>query len=478
MNKRLLGILFCILFCWSAAAWDFWPLPMAEPDIEEDTLLYGVSVSGLASTGKYAPFLLQSNRNGNISSAPFSGNLSVLFGKEPTRPHRWYDYDFAVEYALRLDPQHFNYWFSQLYAHVRLYVVDLTAGITPYIHGPQDPELTSGGMLFSTNAHPLPRITIGIDRYTAFPGLYGFAEIKGGITHGWFVDNVYVSKSFLHHAFAGVRAGGELPVNLSYEFHHAVQWGGYSPVFGDLGNNFKAYWNAVTARSGGTMANDQINAQGNHIGWQILTADLKGSNWKVSLYWQHIFEDGPIKFMSQAMNRYDGLWGIHIVQSAWPFINGFTYEFLNTTDQSGPYHDKDGFVYGGNDSYFQNYIYPNGWNYFYRTIGTPYITSPLYNEDGTTQTQNNRVKTHFVGLRGDIYGYRYRFMASYTHNYGMYNHALHTDNTALLLELTKHFERAWGLELSLSLSADIGTQFGNSFGAMLTLSKRGILHTW
>lgn len=495
MNKQLLHIVLLLPLllgsALTAAAWDFWPLPMAQPDSARDTLSCAVSLTGIASSGRYAPFLLQSNRNGTVSAAPFSGNLTVGIQKNPTRPCRWFDYDFAAEYTLRIDPQRFNYFFNRLYAHLRLYVVDITAGVAPYLHGPQDPLLTSGGMLFSTNAHPIPRITLGIDRYTAFPGLYGFVEVRGGITHGWFADNVYVTGAYLHHAFAGARVGGELPFNLSYEFHHAAQWGGNSPVFGDLGNDFRSFLNALTAHSGGSMPNDQINAQGNHIGWQILDLDLKGSDWKASIYWQNIFEDGPVKFLSQMMNRRDGLWGIHIAQTAWPFINGFTYEFLNTTDQTGPYHDKDGFVYGGNDSYFCNYIYPNGWNYFLRTVGTPYITSPLYNNltDADTrpaadnpadrlQTLNNRVRTHFLGIRGDIYGYRYRFLAAYTRNYGTYQQPLTTDNTALLLELAKRFDRAWGLEFSLSLSADIGSQFGNSFGAMLTVTKSASLISW
>lgn len=461
--------------CCFAKAWDFWPLPMAEPDTEQDTLCYEVGLSGLASTGRYAPFLLQSNRNGDISAEQYSGNVSVYLGKLPTRPHRWFDYDFALSWSGRIDNRSMTCYFNQLYAHARLYVFDITAGITPYILGPQDPELSTGGMLFSTNAHPIPRVTIGIDRYTAFPGLYGFVEVKGGITHGWFADNVFVSKSFLHHAFAGVRVLGNLPINVSYEFHHVAQWGGYSPTYGDLGNDWKAFRNAVFAKAGGSMKNDQLNAQGNHIGWQILSVDLKGERWKATAYWQNIFEDGPVRFLSQTMNRTDGLWGLNISQSAWPFINGFTYEFLNTTDQSGPYHDRDGFVYGGNDNYFRNGIYQNGWNYFLRTIGTPYITSPIYNQDGSTQTLNNRVKTHFAGLTGDIYGWKYRIIASYTRNYGRYDAPLSSDNTAVMLEVNKRFEKAWGIEMSLSLGADFGTQFGNQFGAMLRIAKRGII---
>ena len=31
------------------------------------------------------------------------------------------------------------------------------------------------------------------------------------------------------------------------------------------------------------------------------------------------------------------------------------------------------------------------------------------------------------------------------------------------------------MEFGLSLAADIGTQFGNSFGAMVSIAKRGII---
>ena len=83
----------------------------------------------------------------------------------------------------------------------------------------------------------------------------------------------------------------------------------------------------------------------------------------MSAYWQVINEDGPIRFIGRGMNNTDGLWGICAVQTRWPFIEGVTYEFLNTTDQSGPIHDRDGAIYGGNDSYYQNGIYTQGWTY-------------------------------------------------------------------------------------------------------------------
>jgi hypothetical protein len=47
-----------------------------------------------------------------------------------------------------------------------------------------------------------------------------------------------------------------------------------------------------------------------------------------------------------------------------------------------------------------------------------------------------------------------------------------------LLEVTKHIKKAWDLDFGLSLAADLGTQFGNQLGAMLTIRKKGIITQW
>lgn len=463
---------------------------MDEADNGQDTLLYTIGLQGAASHGQTAPYWLQTNRHGDVSAAPLSGNITAGIIKPATRQSRWFDYDFALTLTGRLQSRSEaiqpsqnrlgNLYSTLAYAHLRLYIIDITAGIQPEQYGPTDDLLTSGGLLYSYNARPMAGVKIGIDRWTAFPGLFGYVEVRGGIAHQWQTDNVYVTQGKVHHKWVGGRIGGRLPVNVSYEFHHVAQWGGYSPVYGDLGNSWQAFMNVVLVRSGGTMANDQINAQGNHIGSQILTVDAKGDGWKVSAYWQNIFEDGPIRFIGTGMNVADGIWGLHISQNKWLYISGLTYEFINTTDQSGPYHDKDGYIYGGADSYFRNSIYRNGWNYGYRTIGTAFITSPIYNADGTIDTRNSRVQAHYIGLRGDICGYRYRAVCSYTKNYGNDNRSktLLSTNTGVLLEVEKHIEKAWGLDFGLSLAADFGTQFGNQFGAMIRISKQGLITQW
>lgn len=461
--------------------WNWWPTGLCDSvSAGEDTLRWMAGVSAVASSGKYAPFWLVSNTQGDVSSSPFSGNLTAGIYKEAKHDERWWDYDFGVQLTGRAEyPKTGIGYFNQLYAHVRLYIFDITAGIKPMIYETQDSALSSGSLIFSGNSQPLPRITVGIDRYVPFPGLFGYMEIKGGLTHAWMPDNVYVRGAYIHHKFAAVRLGGRLPVNVCYEFHHAAQWGGYSPVYGDLGNDWTAFANVFLARAGGTMRNDQQNAQGNHVGSQQLMVTGKGKGWEVNVYWQNVFEDN-FAFIGNGQNIADGLWGVSMKQTRWPFIQGVTYEFLNTTDQSGPWHDRDGLCFAGNDAYYQNSVYRNGWNYFYRSLGTPFITSPLYNTDGTIHTLNSRVRVHHLGIRGDIYGFQYRVKASYARNYGndVTSREVLSDNTAVLLEVTKKVEKAWGLEFGFRLAADLGSQWGNQVGAQIMISKKGIICKW
>ena len=483
-------MLLCVSVNARELSWRFWPTGIQDGvSAGEDTLRWMAGVSAVASSGKYAPFWLQSNTNGDVSSSPFSGNLTAGIYKDAVHPERWWDYDFGIQMTGRVQapipgsaiPAQQKYgtgYFNQLYAHVRLYIFDITVGIKPMIYETQDTALSMGSMVFSGNSQPLPRITIGFDKYIPFPGCYGYFEIKGGLTHAWQTDNIYVRNNYIHHKFAGLRLGGKLPVNISYEFHHAAQWGGIHPEFGDLGSDWSSFLRVLTAQAGGATRSDQQNAQGNHVGSQQLMLTAKGKGWEVNAYWQNFFEDN-FAFIGMGQNLADGLWGVSVKQTRWRFIEGVTYEFLNTTDQSGPWHDRDGLCYAGNDQYYRNSAF-GGWSYFYRSIGTPFITSPLYNEDGTIYTLNSRVRVHHFGIRGDIYGYQYRVKASYARNYGNDNTSreLQSTNTALLVEVFKHVPQAWGLDFGVRLAADFGTQWGNQFGAQLTITKRGIITQW
>jgi hypothetical protein len=475
-NKGIFILLF-LLCCLDAIAWNWWHLPISEPDTCSDTLLYVGKINALYSNGAMVPTWLHANQNGEIANLPYSGNIQLGIVKPATRPNRWFDYSGGVVLTGRIAGSHLSTidkkiettgFFSLLYAHIRLYILDITMGIKPLYFTPSDKELSCGSLLFSNNIHPIPHISIHLENWTPIPGLFGYAEIKGGITHGWLADNAkIVQEALLHHKYIGGRIGGELPVNVSYELHHATQWGGNSIIYGDLGHNWTAFKNVFFAQSGGTINNEKLNAQGNHLLSQTLCITTQVRKWKLNFYWQDIQEDARPRFIGTGQNNKDGLWGISATQDVWPFIGTILFEVLKTSDQSGPWHDRDGMVFGGNDNYYNNGIYQDGWTYWGRTIGMPLLS-----------LTNNRVSAYHTGIKGNIYGYKYRVMCSYVDNYGTYNKPLRSNNTAILLECSKHIEKAWGLDICLSLAGDFGNQFGNTFGAMLTIKKQGIITTY
>lgn len=499
MRYRLL--LIGLMLSLAVQAWDWWPLPMAETDTtSQDSLRYEVIVSATAGSGRYNAFWMQSGQRGLASSAPYSGSLRAMIEKPATQPHRWFDYDGAVDIQLTVHSalptpanirsksafpvfqgEQGSVIIHRLYAHVRLYIVDVSAGVMPMTDG-MDVPLGSGSLLFSSNAPSMPAVRIGLDRWTPFPGLYGYLELKGGMAHAWLTDNIGVTGSMLHYKWIGAQVGGKLPVNISYEFHHAAQWGGYALDGTNLGNDWYSFRRMFIGKSGGSSHNELYNAIGNHVGSQQLALTLKGNKWNTKIYWQNFLEDN-IALLGKGKNLPDGRWGICAQQQVWPFIHTLTFEYVCTTDQSGPVHDQDGIIYAGNDNYYRNSIYQQGWNYYLRSLGTPLITSPLYNgpTDGT-QTTNNRIQAWHVGLGGDIYGYRYSLLATHIRNYGTYDlndwFTQQSANTALMLQVHKQVEKAWGMEFGVRLAADIGTQWGNCFSAQVTIRKQGLITQW
>lgn len=446
---------------------------------QNDTIRYDVSVSGLTSSGIYAPFWLQSRNYGTVSSAPSSANLMLGISKEFRPTKQVFDYGFKANVLLRTDPRESKAYFHELYAKARLLVFDFVIGSREEQLGNQDSILSSGGFLFSQNARPMPKITIGIERFTPVPFTNGFLEIKGALSHGWFTDNVYGQGVLLHHKYIYLKLGGNFPVHFQYGLNHVAQWGGNLPGLGQQPAGLKDYITIFLGKQGGTDANrsDQINALGNHIISQSLRLDVDVSSFNIGVYWQNLSEDGPIRIIGNTMNTPDGLWGLSIRNKHFPMLKGILYEYLNTTDQSGPYHDKDGLIYGGGDNYFNNGDYPFGWSYFSHTIGTPFITSPIYNKKGELYIQNNRVQVHHIGIEGNIMNYQYRCLASFSKNYGTYGNPYPEmiRNTSVLFDIHKLFPGLFNMELGCSLAADFGKLYGNSLGFQFSIRKRGNL---
>lgn len=447
---------------------------------QENNINYQYGMSAVASTGTFSPFLLHTNTFGTVSVQPYSAIVFAGIEKTSDQSKKSFDYGFKIATQLGLDGQNTELFFRDLYADARLWCFNLTVGVKQQSFGNQDKDLSGGGFLFSDNARPLPRITIGIDKYTVVPYTFGFFEIKGGLSQGWFANNIYINNELLHHKFGYGRLGGKLPVHLEYGLEHVAQWGGTVQSTGQYLGGFKDYLNVFLARSGGSDVplTDQINVIGNHLIEQAVKLEVEIAFFKLNAYWQNVMEDSPFRIIGNTMNVKDGLWGATLENSKFPILKKILYEYLNTTDQSGPYHDKDGIIYGGSDNYFVNSLFLNSWNYSMRTIGTPYISSPVYNTNGQIYTQNNRVSVHHFGLMGSYRElFNYKLLASFSRNYGMYSNsfAYMKPQASFYLDVNHTLKKYSDFVVGLSLGVDKGEMYGNSAGLLISIKKTGEL---
>jgi len=441
-----------------------------------DTIKYSLNMRSSLGFGDYSPFLSTANQYDRHSIYP--NNLS-LWGTlhKPLTHSKSFDYGFGTELDANISTAEKRFFPGELYAEGKVWLMIFTAGMKRERYGNNDPLLSSGGMIWSRNSRPFPRLSIESDGWLKVPYTFGFLEVNGGLTHGWFTDSTVTTNTLLHYKYAGVRIGGRLPVRINYTLHHVAQWGGTSPRYGTSPGTFGNFKRVFFGQSGDENADEdeRINTLGNHIVSKNYGLEFTIKNVELDLYWQNIFEDKPITRIGKAVNLEDGLWGISLKMPKFEPLSRIVVEYLSTTDMSGPWHDLDGVIYGGQDAYYNNGFYTNGWTFYGMTIGNPWLTSPRYNEGGEEEIRNNRLRLYYAAGMGKIDKISYKTTIAYSKNYG---------SEGVIFDKCKN-QFSWQLEanapapfwknttFSLGLSGDNGSLYGNNFAFLLGLSWNG-----
>jgi len=439
-------------------------------------------------SGQNAPFLSTANQYDRYSFAPTSMTLWGTAHKE-LKNNRVFDYGFGLELDGNIGQKENRFFANEYYLQGKFYFLNIYVGSKREVFpktrdvassiGNQDAELSSGGMIWSQNARPIPKISIETNGYIDVPYTRSYVAIKGGISHGWFDNNAFMKDLLLHHKYASIKIGGSFPVNINYGIQHAAQWGGVSPQYGSMPVTWDNYYRIFFGKNGNSTANvsDQINTLGKHMISQNLGIDLNLKSVFVSLYWQNLTEDPPVRFITSTMNVQDGLWGMSVRLPYFKPLHTFVLEYMSTTDHSGPWHDLDGVIYGGIDPYYLNGQAHKDWTYKGMTIGNPWITSPKYNQDGSTSILNNTVRLYYFSGKGEFKAINYRLTLAYSENYGLANqiylsckrqfsYQLETSTALNFLKNTK---------ASLAFSGDRGAMYGNNLALSFGLSWNGAL---
>lgn len=394
---------------------------------------------------------------------------------------------------------------QQLYGDLQFRKLTLSVGSKQRKAQLKNNELSSGGQTFGINARPIPEISLETPEYVNIlkdNNLIGLKFRFGyGMTTDWrwqrhfaAEDTRYTSRHWLHNQALYLRVGDEERFPLVYEggFEWSNQFGGTIHNYNQtdlkrikMHQRFKDFFKAIYAGGSDPTDAGYDNAQGNTVGSWLMSLSYKLPNEaKVRLYFDHYFEDHSQLFLQYGWK--DGLLGGEITLPKNRIATSLVYEYIHTTDQSGPiYHDHTEAVsdqISAVDNYYNHNLY-TGWQHWGQAIGNPLYIAQLYNKNLRLNFANNRFIAHHVGLAGDpMKELHYRLLYTYSTNLGTYQHPFDDKkyNTSFLAELTyspTHIG-SWdtrGNSIRLGFGFDRGNLIGNNTGFQLTFCSKGWL---
>ncbi|MDR1644867.1 MAG: capsule assembly Wzi family protein [Tannerellaceae bacterium] len=473
----------------------------AQTDNEPAGWLYRTEIFASAASDRYTPFWMVSNRNGLVPLEAGNAYLSagIFYRQQYANGIRW---SGGADVAA-VTPRYRNLMVRQLYTEVAYRSLLLSVGSREQHRSLWDKDLSSGDMVRSGNARPIPEIRVAMPEYTLVPRTKGWLSIKGDFSVGRSFDTgyleqfirdsliYYVRDVLWHHKSAYFRIespDGRLPLTFEIGLQHGAQWGGTStnPRIANQPQTLSDFARVVLGMEGGkgSTASDSINVLGNHYGSYDLRLTYKGSGWTAGVYHQRYFDDKSGVIFG---NAWDGLWGLQVDMPENGWLQKVVLEILETRNQTGPFHfiqfdhAKHPGVGGGGDNYYNNGEYTTGLSYLNRGAGSPLLPSPEYNTDGTVGFQNTRVHSWHAGLSGDLSPrWAYRMLATLTHSWGQpYRPFRNMKRGAYgLLEVSYRHPKLPGWLFTASAGMDRGSILGSeSAGFGLRISKCGILAT-
>lgn len=490
---------FCRAFALSVAMAAAAAMPVGAERL--DTIRWSAGVNADFSHGPNNPFWLVSNRQGLSSATPNNGYVRLGAFKDEK-----HDCDFSwgagVDIAV---PWNFTSRFvlQQLYGEVRYRCLDLMVG-SKEMWGPiSDPQLSSGNMIHSGNARPIPQVRVGIFDYADIWGLKGWLAVKGYVAYGAFTDGRWkeswvgdkgrYDKGTLYCS-RGVwlRNGNpdKFPLTLECGIELATQFAGTAYNLGYYGSgktlhmphDLKAFFKAFVPMHGGDDTDDgeQANVQGNMLGaWNFALSWVPlDKSWGVKAYYQHMFEDHSMLYIEYPWK--DGLYGVEGTLPKNPIVSKVVYEFLYAKDQTGSVNWTPSAEIPadapGADNYYNHYIY-NGWSHWGMGIGNALSLSPLFNSPHTLEFLSNRIVSHHIGISGDpLPTLSWRLLMSFTSSWGNY--------VSPYPEVRHMYdglaEVAWrpqgklkGWEGKIGVAMDRGDILGHNYGLQLSITKTG-----
>lgn len=520
MKKLLISILLTATSLGTCRAESKLQSSAASEDFSVDVSAEAILAAG---SNDFAPYYIASNNHGILTQSKDA--LLRITADHPMSASGRFSYGFGVDfltgYSSTTDYYHFfphatadhpvtdgsfipnpqhpsRIWLQQLYGEVRYRGVFLTAGMKQHSSALLSQSLSSGDLVESGNARPIPEVRVGFNDFQDIPFTNGWLQIQGEISYGKMTDNKWLRNHYNYydqHLNQGAlysykrcyfrtkpsqRFSATFGMQVGAFFGGQTTWYLNGKYDGErkFSKGIKQFFKVFIPTDGGL---DYYS--GSSLGsWDILFRYRLSNGSQLRAYMQKPWEDGSgVGFL----NGFDGVWGIEYKAPRRGYISGAVVEYLDFTNQSGPIHwdpdDNPGTTIPnraeGCDNYYYNHEY-NAYANYGMAIGTPFLVSPIYNTDGYLQFAANRMRGFHMGFEGDLSGeISYRVLGGYRKSYGGGRIPFVTprEDTSFMLEASWRPMQVAGLAVKAQFGLDHGSLLGNTAGGLLSVSYSGRL---
>lgn len=476
-----------------------------------------VEIDANVTTNSVVPFWMRSNQYGSVpiegASTSFIPSIYKNYTLDSNHNKKFIDWGFSFESRANVGNR-FNVTVIESNAKVKVGIFQLKAGRSKDVMGLSgDTTLTSGNFAVSGNALGVPKIELSIPEYYTLPILSGLFAIKGNFAHGWIGKTTILPriigsddkvlyeientnpKTYLHQKSLYVKFGKpNWKLKLIGGFSHQVFWGGEDESY--AGNYklspLKTFFYVATGKTYGAEG-VPTSKIGNQLGSIDLGLEYDFSEINLKVYRQNFYDVGAL---SKLANIRDGLNGItvtnkkHSPENTLISWRSFLFEFLYSANQAG--YPSSIPTASGDEDYYNNFFYLNGWSYKSKGLGTPFITQRSDARPGqasyiTDYFINNRVVAFNLGLRGNIKDIVLLTKLSYSENYGTFGTSVYGKSTGAIrnpqtqniFKKVSQFSMFLQADKELSnkyicgvvIAGDAGSLLPNSFGIGLRLKK-------
>lgn len=484
----------------------------------EDSLVYNLGLLTNASSGRLAPYMIAA---GNYDRSTMKNSFGLdIAAHKPLDFKGWFGWGAGLEILTAYQhPVDFERYIAtneswqisthrpapvsirQAYLTARIHSLFATIGAKNASSKIVNNNLSSGDLILSNNARPIPGLTIGFVDFQNIPFTNGWLQIDGQIMYGKFTDNRFRREQFNYYSeilatdiyytykYCYFRTKPSQPFSVIFGMQTAGQFGGqtaryfkgtlkYTDVRGFRPKDIVKMFFPIRGNGNGFYEGNSLGA------WSLRASYRLPNKATVAAYWENPFEDGS---GIACRNGADGLYGL---QFTWPgnkWFKSAVVEYLDLRNQSGPIHYAPGDHVNpsitteatGADNYFNNDTY-GPYNNYGIGIGSSMLVSTIYNADGYPEYLYNRLRGAHCAITGYIYpDISYKIMAAHQKGYANGRKPLPVakTNTSALAQIDWSADKALkGLTISAKVAFDHGSLRGNSFGGALSVTYNGSIN--